>query len=346
MTQNNALIKQLNKEIDHCLKNGEYDKTDDLCKRLCLARGLVPADHMPENFPEQLKRKEHETMHIRKTPRRISGIVAAAAAAVLLIGGTVSAAAIYNGNIQFTVRGLTAADPGEDYTASFVPEGSDLPVDLHAPELSGEDVITPISEETGTSSTPWLEKKVWDDTYEVASSDDAVNWEKGYQTTRTTQYRYADYFTAADDAGFQRVFRENYSGDVFYQENEHLPDESDQANGIGSTTDYNITGEFICGKGHFTLEQFQDGTGAGDTGEAAAEKSAFVAITTTGETENEREYLSASGITFKLTDDNATETGETKTTTMLTGNGCHSVFTFMGMTEAEIHKVLDNVKAY
>lgn len=58
MTQSNALIKQLNKEIDRCLKNGEYDRADALCKRLCLARGFVPADHMPENFPEQLKRKE------------------------------------------------------------------------------------------------------------------------------------------------------------------------------------------------------------------------------------------------------------------------------------------------
>lgn len=94
------------------------------------------------------------------------------------------------------------------------------------------------------------------------------------------------------------------------------------------------------------MEQFKDGTAADDTGEVAAEKSAFVAIATTGETENEREYLSASGITFKLTDDNATETGEKKTTTMLTGNSCISVFTFLGMTEEEIHGVLDNVKAY
>lgn len=344
MAQNNALIKQLNKEIDLCLKHGEYDKAEALCKRLCLAQGLVPADHMPENFPAQVKRKEHETMHRKKTSKRISGACAAAAVAVLLIGGTVSAAAIYNNDIRFTINGLFAGETDENLMISFPGEDGNR-TELTAPELSGEDVVTPLSQEKGSASTPWLEKKVWDDTYEVLDSDDGVNWTKGYQTTRITQYRYADYFSAADDAGFERLFKENYNGDVFYHENEHLPDESDLAAGIGSSTDYDITGEFSCGKGHFTLEQIKDGNAA-EAEDTDAERSAFMVITTTEETAGEREYLSASGISFKLTDDTATQTGETKTTTLLSGKGCHTVFTFTGMTEEEIHSVLDNVTAY
>lgn len=40
---------------------------------------------------------------------------------------------------------------------------------------TAENTVTPISAEEGTSSTPWLSKKVWDDTYEIWDSDDAVN---------------------------------------------------------------------------------------------------------------------------------------------------------------------------
>lgn len=104
MENNNALIKKLNKKIDLYLKQGDFDKADKACLELCRLRGQKPADHMPENFLYQLKRKEHENMNIRKTSKRLSGIAAAAAVAVLLVGGTASAAVIYNGNIHFSTR--------------------------------------------------------------------------------------------------------------------------------------------------------------------------------------------------------------------------------------------------
>ncbi len=333
MENNNALIKKLNKKIDLYLKQGDFDKADKACLELCRLRGQKPADHMPENFLYQLKRKEHENMNIRKTSKRLSGIAAAAAVAVLLVGGTASAAVIYNGNIHFSTRGFTA---GEDIQISYLPEEGDW-VDAKLPEMSEEDIISPVSEEGGSPATPWLSRKVWDDTYEVWDSDDAVNWTKGYQTSRITEYRYADYFTAADDAGFDRLFKTNYTGDTFYYQTEHLPDESDIATGIGSEMDYRITGEFSCGSGRFTLEQQK--YRAAESGEIA--ETASMVITTTGETGNEREYLNAAGITFKLSDD--TESGETRTTTMFTGTAYDAILQFTGMTEDEIHDVLDNI---
>ncbi len=333
MENNNALITKLNKKIEHCLDHGEYEKADRICRELCLIRGLTPADHMPENFLEKLTRKEHETMHKSKTPRRLSGIVAAAAAAVLLIGGPASAAVLYNNNVRLSIKGLTT---GENIDVSFHPEeGEPLHVDL--PEMSGENTITPVSEEKGTSSTPWLNKKVWDETYEVWDSDDAVNWTKGYQTTRVTEYRYADYFTAAEHAGFEKPFRTNYTGDVFYYEWEHLPEESDMAAGTDSTMDYGITGEFSCGNGHFSIDQQK----YRETEAEDAAGTASMVITTTGETGNEREYLNASGISFKLSDD--TETGETRTTTIFTSDTCEMILQFKGLTEEEIYEVLDQI---
>lgn len=336
MDNNNTSIDKLNKRIDHYLEQEEYDRANEACLELCRAQGLTPADHMPENFLSQLKRKEYETMHIKKTSKRISGVIAAAAVAVLLIGGTVSAAVIHNNNIHFSTKGFFVPE-GEEPQITFIPaDGEETAID--PPEMSGENVITPLSEENGSASAPWLNKKVWDDTGEIWESDDGVNWEKGYQTTRVTEYRYADYFTAADDAGFDRIFKTNYTGDVFYYENEHLPDETDEKAGIDSTTDYSITGEISCGNGHFSIDQSKNYVN--QSGEVS--KAASMVITTTDETTNEREYLNASGISFQLSDD--TESGNVRTTTMFTGEKYDTILQFTGMTEAEIHEVLDNIQ--
>ncbi len=334
MNSNNALITELNRKIDHYLEQEQYDEAEDACRDLCRLQGLKPAKDMPEDFLYQLKRKEHETMHRKKTTKRISGIAAAASIAVLLIGGTASAAVIYNNNIHFSIKGFVS---GEDIKTSYRSEsGKTTAIDL--PEMSGEeDTITAISEETGSASTPWLGKKVWDDTYAVWDSDDAVNWTKGYRTTRVTEYKYADYFAAADDAGFNRLFKTNYTGDVFYYENEHLPDESDKAAGIGSATDYNISGEFSYGNGSFSVNQSKNRVG--EAGEIS--KAATMVITTTDETDNEREYLNAAGISFKLSDD--TTSGDARTTTMFTDGQYETILQFTGMSEEEIREVLDNI---
>lgn len=333
MENNNALTKKLNQQIEYYLEREEYDKADQACRELVRIQGGTPVDHMPEDFLSKLTRKEHETMHITKTSKRFSGIAAAAAVAVLLVGGTASAAAIYNSNIHFTLKGLVA---GEDIQMSYTPEDGEA-IDARLPEMAAENIVTPVSEEEGSTATPWLNKKVWDETDEIWDSDDAVNWTKGYQTTRVTEYRYADYFSAAEQAGFEKLFQKNYTGDVFYYENEHLPDETDKAAGIGSETDYSITGEFLCGSGHFTVDQQK--YRKTETGESAG--TASMVITTTEETGNEREYLNTAGISFKLTDD--TETGEVRTTTMFTADSYDAVLQFTGMTEAEIHEVLDAI---
>lgn len=57
MDNNNTSIDKLNKRIDHYLEQEEYDRANEACLELCRAQGLTPADHMPENFLSQLKRK-------------------------------------------------------------------------------------------------------------------------------------------------------------------------------------------------------------------------------------------------------------------------------------------------
>ena len=328
MESNNALITELNKKIDSYLNYEEYDKTEEACKELCRMQGLKPAEQMPEDFLNQLKQKERKNMNIKKTTKRISGVAAAAAAAVLLVGGTVSAAVIYNNNIHFSIKGLIA---GDDMAIVYNSENGET-TEINLPEMSEDSVISPISEEDGSADTLWLSKKVWDDTYEVFDSDDAVNWTKGHQTTRVTEYQYADYFTAVEDSGFEKLFKTNYTGDVVYYEYEDLDTEN---------TDYSIAGEFSYGNGHFNINQQNFPTGGSDEVDAESE-SVFMLITTTGETVNEREYLSSAGISFKLSDD--TEFGYTRTSTLFRGNTGDTVLEFIGMTEEEIHEVLDNIQ--
>lgn len=69
---------------------------------------------------------------------------------------------------------------------------------------------------------------------------------------------------------------------------------------------------------------------------------ALMVITTTQETANEREYISSEGVPFRLGDD--TEFGYTRTTTVCKGETFDAVLTFTGMTEEEIHQVLDNIQ--
>ena len=326
MNSNNALITELNQKIEYYLEQEEYDRAEEICRELCLMEGLEPADCMPESFLRQLKRKEHETMNRKNISKRISGI-AVAAAAFLLIGGTVSAAALHNGNIHFFDRGLTAGDYTVDTSEPVGTAG------MESPEMSEESIITPISVEEGSADNPWLSKSVWEDTSEIYASDDAVHWTKGYQTTRVTEYKYADYFTAAEDAGFDKLFTTNYTGDVSYYQHEHLED--------GADTDYSISGEFVYGNGHFSIDQMK--LPAEVIGGADPETEPVLAvITTTGETANEREYISSSGIPFKLSDD--TEFGYTRTTTVFRGKTFDAILEFMYMTEEEIHQVLDNIQ--
>lgn len=323
MNDINALITELTQKMECCLEQEDYGRADELCREICRMEGLEPVESMPEDFLFQLKKKESETMNKKKITKRFSG-VAVAAAAFLVIGGTVSAAAAYNGGIRFFDHGLIAGDDSVDFS-----EVAGI-VGANPQELSGEPVVTPISTEDGSTDTPWLSKNVWEETSEVYESDDGVNWTKGYQTARITEYRYADYFAAVEDAGFDSLFKTNYSGEVLYDQSEYLED--------GADADYSISGTFSYGNGSFGIEQMKFRAGTSEE----TEDEVLMVITTTQETANERDYISSVGIPFRLSDD--TEFGYTRTTTVFKGKSFNAVLTFTGMTEEEIHQVLDNIQ--
>lgn len=106
----------------------------------------------------------------------------------------------------------------------------------------------------------------------------------------------------------------------------------------GAETDYSISGTYSYGSGSFGIDQMKRSTDSIEE----ADSEALMVITTTQETVNEREYISSAGVPFKLSDD--TESGYTRTTTVYKGKTFHAILTFTGMTEEEIHQVLDDIQ--
>lgn len=332
MNNQNALIKELNIKLEQYMEEGNYEKVDEVSRQLCRLQSLEPVEEMPDDFILRLKNKEKSAMkrneektsipHYKKISRRAAGI-AAAAAVFLLLGGTVSAAVLYNSGINIFEHGLSTSGevtiPGPEYESPYQ--------DVNLPDIpDSTTLVSEVSEEPGSVDNVWVEKKVYDENYTVYDSDDAVNWTPHLQTNHVTEYRYEDYYTAALDAGFEQLFSENYNGETLYYISEHTDEHSE-----GAPTDLSISGTYDYGNGSFTLSQYPGNT----------ENTEFAVIT--NKTKNNREYVSSTGCLFALTDDQD-ENGQTRTHTLVKCDNYFLTLEFTGMSEEEIHAVLETVR--
>lgn len=328
MNNQNALIKELNQKLEQYMEEENYEKVDEASRQLCRLQGLEAAEKMPDDFILQLKEKEKSDMkenrkktmnrHYKRMSRRVAGI-AAAAAAFLLLGGTVSAAVLYNKGITIFEHGLSTAGevtPPEDYQSPYQ--------DVNLPDVPG--TTTLLSKEQGSPNNPWVEKKIYDESYTVYDSEDAVNWTPFIQTNHVTEYRYEDYYTAVLDAGFEQLFSENYKGETIYYIYEHTDEYSE-----GEPADFSISGSYVCGNGSFNISQYPGNE----------ENTAFAVIT--NETGNNREYVSSTGCLFALTDDRD-ESGQVLTHTLVACDNYFLTLEFSNMSEDEIHGVLETVR--
>lgn len=314
MNSDNAFADNLNKKIDVYLEAGEYEKAEEAITESCRLQNLPMAEKMPEDFLFQIKRKE--TNHMKKSPKRTMGIVAAAAAACVLIGGTASAAVLRNTDIHIFDYGLTNGELATETEVSYVYEKVDLPEET-------EKFKSPVKEESGGTSHAWTTKRTWDESRTLYNSDNAVDWTTETVMDQVTEYQYKDYATAVEDIGFENVFQKQYSGSVSYYETKHQDTDAG--------TDCCLNGDFSYGDGTFTLSQSK-----------VENSENMVYEVLTGETSNERDYVSPNGIRFPLSDD--TSTGKTRTTTAVMGKHHQVILSFTDLTEAEIHQILDSVE--
>lgn len=324
MKDQNALIIKLNKKLDQSIDERNFEQADEISRQLCRLQGLEPAGEMPGNFILRLKKESGRGggFSCKRISKKAAGIVAAAAV-FLLLGGTVGAAVLYNSGVSIFKYGLSTS--GEALEATAEDEGS-ISSYRNADLTDVPDTTTLLSKEESASGSAWVEKKVYDETYTVYDSEDAVSWTPTEQKNHVTEYRYEDYYAAAMDAGFDRLMSENYRGEVLYYIYEHTDENSKD-----SPDTLSITGNFSYGSGSFSLNQYPGNE----------ESTAFAVIT--NETGNNREYVSSCGYQFALTDDQD-ETGKTRTHTLVKCDNYFLTLKFTGMSEEEIHAVLETVR--
>lgn len=244
----------------------------------------------------------------RKNRGRTVGTFAKVAAAVIIFfavgAGTVYAANIILDKVFVTDHGAYVGNEEYMDDSAFTEALSEDPEDVDVKDTGHENP---------GPNDKWLSK----DTKLVSGLYENVS------------YTYGDFKTAVEDTGFPAAFKE-------------LPGEADSViyttiNLGDDTMEYEMDTIFNYGEGKVALNQsYIEGNVAPDAAFGVA----------TGETENERIYSNSSGAEFTLIDSRKeTSEGEEEKTTyvVVSYNNVQGYLSFNGLSEDEIHQILDKV---
>lgn len=147
-------------------------------------------------------------------------------------------------------------------------------------------------------------------------------------TYQNVYYSYQDYTTLIEDTPFESIFKE-IPGEEGYSE--YVITDLDE-----ETKEYSLGTSMSVGEGeiYFNLDYIE--------GNVAEDAAYGISL---GSTSNEREYVTASGINFTLVDSMKENDGseETVTTTLISYNKYRGSIQFIGLTEEEIHSVLESI---
>lgn len=257
------------------------------------------------SFAEKRQPKRYE----RRWSKGLVAKVAAVVLAVLVVGaGTTYAAGRILGNVAVRETRLAVGKDAETWVAKEY--------STPAPEVfSGIEIVEKVP---GGPGDHWVEKE-----------------EILFDGSRIFNYTYSDYHTAVSDAGFPNVFTTilGTQKSVTYQ-----------------TTMYELSGEepfeggtmlyVRCdyGFGSYQLEQMHRDGGEGP--EAVGVVGFSIPMTHSG---NVRTYVSANGTEFTLVDDVVQGAVLKKTVVMIDCEKMIGSLTLEGLTEEEIHQVLDTL---
>ena len=313
-------------------------------------QGLDTETKMPETFIFDMKRKDK----VKRAMNTKKNLVKAAVAVLALgiSGGTAFAATQQFRAVKQLECGLASGNWENGDTSEMTVSALDAP----EMEVSDTDDTTTVegkkdtttaeskndggfkdfykeklvSTENGNDETAWLKKEVYKITDRTYESDDAKNWKLGELETRSkTVYTYKDYAAACEDVGFVNLFTKTYeqAEEVYYQETSDDNGESDMIPGMSTTFKYK-EGRISLMTDKYLKEDNE-----------ILERATMVI--TGEETSNHREYVSKNGYKFQLSDD--TSFGEVRTTTMLSFGDYEVVIHFTGLSDQEIHEVLDTI---
>lgn len=252
--------------------------------------------------------QRQEKRQARQWSKGLVAKVAAIVLAVLALGaGTTYAAGRILGNVVIRETRLAVGDHAETWVA----REQSIPLPEELPDIEVVEKVT------GGAGDQWVERE-----------------EIQVDGSHTCNYTYLDYQTAVSDVGFPNVFTTilGTQESVTYQ-----------------TVAYSIPGWesfqggdmlYLCcnyGLGSYQLEQMPR---AGEDPESAGICGFSVPMTHSG---NVRSYVSANGTEFTLVDDLVQGSVLQKTVVMIDCEKMIGSVTFHGLTEEEIHQVLDTL---
>ena len=295
------------------------DKMDGLLKKALLPTLEPDASLNQAIYNYRNIRRNTDMRKFNKMPT-----AAAIAICVLCIGSVTAVAASHFLKEMHTFQYGVSTNAGEEAVSDKEPK-----FDASTMKEQPEDIVEDVSAEKGTADTAWISKKVQKVTQHNQASDDAVHWEDySYVVTQTT-YEYKDYYTAVEDQGVDNWLSEDYQtiGNVQYMESVAESEDSKEQS---------VEGTFVYGSGSFELSESITMDLKGNP----LEIDSYTIIT--NEVSNERTYTNKGGYTLTLVDDEAD--GEIRTTVAVTYQNYSGSLVFRGMTEEEVHHVLDSLQ--
>lgn len=311
----------LREQIDQEIENGNFEKVNLLTQTLCELQGLDANQEMPKLFVLGIKTKERieSSMNMK---RNISKV-----AALLLVlgfsGGVVHGASEYFKNVEHMKYGLTTNNKYIDTeTVNKSIENNKLSDD--------NEEIQIISTEKGDGNVLWETKEVRQEASIGYISDDGIEWKESTpDIVDITEYSYKNYSKAIKDTGFKGLFTKS-----FEQEGYSIYTQYRRGVTNGNDRD-NLISNFKYSNGSFKVDESRvldwDGT----------ELDTVVISSSSEGVKNQREYISKNGHMFKLSDDN--ETGELRTTVLVSYDEYTAIITFFELSDNEIHEILDTI---
>ena len=329
MTQSN--LSALKREVNRAIEDGNFDRADELARKLCEMQGFEDIQAMPEDFYFQLKRKAGRNM--RKVNKNL--VKVAVAALVLSASAVTVSAGVYH-----HIRDTKAIDVGITTSNSDEVEKGDASGSkfdaTKLPQEGGGTVSETVSSEKGKEGDVWLKKTITKEKdNDHFCSDDGVNWERDPQYYRYTECIFNDYDAACSKVDMPNIFDKAYTlkenGTYNYTECKE-----DGEKGTYVPVGDSLDATFSYNKGYFSASQDRS---IDEDGEAI-EGGEFTVIT--GEkTTNKREYDSQNALHFVMSD--SKQDGKTVTTTILSFDEYNVILRFFHLSEKEIHEILDSI---
>ncbi len=191
-----------------------------------------------------------------------------------------------------------------------------------------------ISEENGKDGVNWSKKSTFKDNSYTYTSDDTTDWsiDEEASTGIITEYAYENYEMAIKDAGLPNVMEKILSkGGI--NKGAFLEEYSTEES--SDISKKRVIGEFDYKNGKVSVDLSKYSMTDGIQGNG------YSVITGIDKSTNQREYQSQNGIKYQLSDNKDDKI--TKTTTMVSSGSYCLIIEFEGLSDNEIHTILDSL---